>query len=95
VTRRVFVTGMLRSGTTLTQVLLTNHPQAWVAYQPFHQLYVDAKQRYLDECGLAISPPLDDGAPGAPDPERFVAWLEHHRFDETDAYALARRATGG
>lgn len=94
-TRRVFVTGMLRSGTTLTQVLLTNHPQAWVAYQPFHQLYVDAKQRYLDECGLAISPPLDDGAPGAPDPERFVAWLEHHRFDETDANALARRATGG
>ena len=25
--RQVFVTGMLRSGTTLTQVLLTNHPQ--------------------------------------------------------------------
>lgn len=94
-TRQVFVTGMLRSGTTLTQVLLTNHPQAWVAYQPFHQLYVDAKQRYLDECGLAISPPLDDGAPGSPDPERFVAWLEGHRFDEADAKALARRATGG
>lgn len=93
--RQVFVTGMLRSGTTLTQVLLTNHPQAWVAYQPFHQLYVDVKQRYLDARGLDLSPPLEDGAPGLPDSQGFVDWLERHRFDEVDAQVLARRAASG
>ena len=93
--RQVFVTGMLRSGTTLTQILLTNHRQAWVAYQPFHQLYVDVKQRYLDECGFEVSPPLEDGAPGSPDPGLFVDWLERHRFGDADAQALARRASTG
>jgi hypothetical protein len=93
--RQVFVTGMLRSGTTLTQVLLTNHPQAWVAYQPFHQLYVDVKQRYLDARGLDLSPPLEDGAPDSPDPQGFVDWLARHRFSDMDARALADRATSG
>jgi hypothetical protein len=95
VTHALFVTGMLRSGTTLTQVLLTNHPQAWVAYQPFHQLYVDVKQRYLDEAGIALSPPLEDGAPGRPDPARFDAWLRTHAFDADAAARLAARATTG
>lgn len=94
-TRQVFVTGMLRSGTTLTQVLLTSHRQAWVAYQPFHQLYVDVKQRYLDATGIAVSPPLDDGAPGRPDAGHFDAWLREQWFDDAAASSLAAHATTG
>ena len=41
--RRVFITGMIRSGTTLAQTLLTNHPDAFGVYQPFHQLYIDVE----------------------------------------------------
>ena len=92
----VFVTGMLRSGTTLGQTLLTNHPDALVAYQPFHQLYVDTKQLFLDEAGLKQALPLDDGVLQANDmSERFTAWLGRRRFSHAEAVGLFARATAG
>lgn len=93
---RVFVCGMLRSGTTLAQTLLTNHPRMLVAYQPFHQLYVDVKQMFLQEHGFARPLPLDDGNPASRDErELFQAWLGRRRFDAVEAMRLARRSTGG
>lgn len=93
---RFFVTGMLRSGTTLLQTLLTNHPQLLVVYQPFHQLHVDVKQIFLDEQGCNRALPLDDGGPER-NAERtaFRAWLAERVFDQEQSQWLADRATAG
>ncbi|MGH8084264.1 MAG: sulfotransferase [Lysobacter sp.] len=92
----LFVCGMLRSGTSLIQTLLTNHPNMLVAYQPFHQLYVDVKQRFFDEHGIDAPLPLDDGAPGnRAQRELFLSWLASRRFDAAEAGELASRATAG
>lgn len=94
--RQVFVTGMLRSGTSLLQTLLTNHPALFVAYQPFHQLYVDAKQMFLDEQGWQRLLPLGDGMDAASDePARFADWLASRTFDGDEVRHLAARATTG
>ena len=93
---QILVTGMLRCGTSLTQMLLTNHPDMWVVYQPFHQLYVDVKQMFLDASGLDVSPPLDDGAPTPPGRrEAFHAWLAERVFSPEETRRLARRAVTG
>lgn len=93
---QVFVTGMLRSGTSLLQTLLTNHPKLFVAYQPFNQLYVDVKQRFLDEAGIVRQLPLGDGINGPPDEtERFRQWLRMTEFDDSDATRLVRRSVTG
>jgi hypothetical protein len=94
--QQVFVTGMLRSGTSLLQTLLTNHPDLFVAYQPFHQLYVDAKQMFLDEQGWQRLLPLGDGMDAASDePDRFAEWLASRSFDSDEVTNLAARATTG
>lgn len=95
-TGQLFVTGMLRSGTSLTQTVLSAHPAMWIAYQPFHQLYVDVKQAFLEQRQSDLWPPLDDGGPGHPVlREEYEAWLEAHHFDDAEAQALARHATAG
>ena len=43
----LFVTGMLRSGTTLLDKLLSIHPQALVHSQPLTPLYVKVKRAFL------------------------------------------------
>jgi len=92
----VFVTGMLRSGTSLLQTLLTNHPRATVVYQPFHQFHVDVKRAYLRERGLDDAVPLDDGRPGR-EGERagFAAWLGERRFRAEESAGLFHDATAG
>jgi hypothetical protein len=93
---QLFVTGMLRSGTSLLQTLLTNHPQLFVAYQPFHQLYVDTKQMFLDEQGWNRVLPLGDGMDAASDePARFAGWLAAREFDKDEVVRLVARATTG
>lgn len=46
--RRLFVTGMPRSGTTLLDKILSMHPQAHVFSQPLPLLYVRLKRAFLD-----------------------------------------------
>ncbi|WP_111265583.1 sulfotransferase [Marilutibacter maris] len=92
----LFVTGMIRSGTTLVQTLLTNHPDMFVAYQPFHQLYVEVKRRFLTGRGEARMLPLDDGSPLRDEERRaFVDWLKAYVFDADSAMDLARSANTG
>lgn len=92
----LFVTGMIRSGTSLVQVLLTNHPDMFVAYQPFHQLYVGAKARFLAETGHPRALPLGDGHDEAPgEAAAFRSWLERRRFDQDEADRLAAEAVLG
>lgn len=92
--QQVFVTGMLRSGTTLVQTLLTNHPRAFVAYQPFHQLHVDVKEVFLSSRGIKRNLPLGDGMDESPvEASQFRDWLMTHRFSDAEAQSLADHAT--
>lgn len=92
----LFVTGMVRSGTTLLQTLLTNHPQMLVAYQPFHNLYVDVKQRFLTEHGIDRLLPLGDGMSEPPgELARFHAWLHRREFSPGEVEDLVREAALG
>lgn len=92
----LFVTGMIRSGTSLVQVLLTNHPDAFVAYQPFHQLYVSTKARFLAESGLARLLPMSDGFGDRSDePAAFRHWLDNRRFSAHEAVEMATDAVLG
>ncbi len=89
----LFVTGMLRSGTSLIQVLLTNHPQLFVAYQPYFQFYVDVRKRFLEEHCLKKILPLGDGLDSSKrEHSLFKQWLKERRFDSTETDALVGRA---
>lgn len=85
----LFVTGMVRSGTTLLEKLLCNHPELSVASQPFPYLWIEVKRRFLAELGFEADPlPL---SPLFPEPrytpEDFAEFLRRHRLS---AEALAR-----
>lgn len=92
----LFVTGMLRSGTSLIQVLLTNHPEIFVAYQPYYQFYVSLKQRFLEEHGLKKVLPLGDGM-DSDEEERnlFKQWLRNRLFGPEETASLVEEATAG
>jgi hypothetical protein len=47
VSRPVFITGAMRSGTTLVQKGLCIHPECDIRFQPFQDRLVDAKRRFL------------------------------------------------
>ncbi|HEX4966687.1 MAG TPA: sulfotransferase [Thermoanaerobaculia bacterium] len=76
----LFVTGMQRSGTTLLDKLLANHPQISLLSQPFPLLFVEVKRRFLALLGEAEARyPLGDlfleTRYGAADLHRFLAGL--------------------
>jgi len=48
---RLFVTGMGRSGTSLLEKLLTNHPDIDLLAQPFPLVFVEAKRQFLAAMG--------------------------------------------
>lgn len=43
----IFITGMLRSGTTLVEKLLHGHPELSIASQPSPLFYIEMKRKYL------------------------------------------------
>ncbi len=53
------MTGAYRSGTTLLEKLLHNHPDVSVAMQPFPVLFFYAKERFLESKGLSFRYALD------------------------------------
>jgi sulfotransferase family protein len=89
----LFVTGMQRSGTTLIEKLLGNHPELSVLSQPFPLLYVEAKRAFLCEMGEPDSPyPLGhlflETRYG---PEGFAAFLDRHRITSDQLRELFAR----
>lgn len=95
----LFLSGMLRSGTTLIQTLLTNHPELFVAYQPYHQFYLDCRLEFLKIHGLQKFLPLGDGLDSdAKEREQFKDWLLNHEFNQIqkdNLLAGAMLAKGG
>jgi hypothetical protein len=88
-----FITGMLRSGTSLVQAIADNLPGALVAYQPFNRFMVETKGLFLSDHGLARALPLDDGDPAlAPERSAFTGWLGTRRFTRAECAALFANA---
>ncbi|MBU1226751.1 MAG: sulfotransferase [Actinobacteria bacterium] len=56
---QLLITGAYRSGTTLLEKLLHNHPDLSVAMQPFPVLFFHAKERFLSDRGLEYRYALD------------------------------------
>jgi len=52
----LFITGMIRSGTTLLEKILTNHQNMFIASQPFPFLYINLKENYNKKYGLESKP---------------------------------------
>ena len=93
-TNHIFVTGMMRSGTNLAQIILTNHPSLFVTSQPFFQLYLDVKQIFNDEHSLKRLLPLSDGIKGGESElNLFSNWLENRKFNENETARLLEKAT--
>ena len=53
------ITGVYRSGTTLTDKLLHAHPDLAVGSQPFPSLFIDLKKRFLSQKGIEKTYPID------------------------------------
>ena len=56
----IFITGLYRSGTTLLEKLLHNHPKCFVASQPFPKLYLKIKKQFLASKDTFSKLPLND-----------------------------------
>lgn len=56
--RNVFITGAYRSGTTLVEKLLHQHPDVTIASQPFPHLYFEVKAAFLRTLGREDAYPL-------------------------------------
>jgi len=92
----IFVTGMLRSGTTLLEKLLAQQPHLSMLSQPFPLLFVEAKRRFLRERGADDEPyPLGhlfgERRYSNDDLRRY---LSHWRISREELSALFERMAG-
>jgi len=55
----VFVTGMMRTGTTFVQKVLNNHPSMKVGYQPNFSRFLELKKDFLKTIGVETQFPLE------------------------------------
>ncbi|MBD3362741.1 hypothetical protein GF362_03410 [Candidatus Dojkabacteria bacterium] len=77
-----FITGMSRSGTTLLDKILCNHPQLSVLSQPFPFLFIEAKKKFLDSINYGETPfPLSNYFQEVYRPKDFSEFLETVYFD--------------
>lgn len=88
----LLITGCYRSGTTLVEKVLNQHPGLAVASQPFPVLYALLKERFLAERNLTRRYPLDhlfleSGFTRAD----FYAFLDRYRVESEDLYELFDR----
>lgn len=88
----LFITGCYRSGTTLLEKLLHQHPEVSVASQPAPVLYFLAKERFLGEKGLVRRYPIDHMF-GETDytVDDFSGYLEDLRLSDEDLDELFAR----
>ena len=54
----IFITGLYRSGTTLVDKILQNHPENFIASQPISSLYYEVKKQFLQSINKASNLPL-------------------------------------
>ena len=78
----LFITGMLRSGTTLLEKALNTHPDIKILYQPFSELFIHTKQQFLRDKGFppvyhALSHYCDESEYT---PRDFTEWLRQTKL---------------
>lgn len=77
----VFITGMIRSGTTFTQRLLDSNSHSAVVYQPLTGLFLSVANLYFKELGLLNSHPLLDHPSNVQKADRdFTRWLSTEKI---------------
>ena len=91
----LFVTGLHRSGTTLLEKLLHNHPQAAVASQPAPLLYYHLKNIFLQQRGLQRLYPIDPlFGEQQYSPADFTAFLRQYHLSVPELQELAAKMEG-
>lgn len=92
----LFVAGAHRSGSSLLEKLLCNHPRLSVLSQPSPQLFVDVKRAFLGALGVA-----DDELPlgnlfreSRYEPAALVHFLQTYRMDGAALRATFERGAG-
>lgn len=92
-----FITGAARSGTTLIDKLCHNLPGVIAASQPFHQWYVDVRDRFFSARPEFREPlPLFHHFPARRGWHRaFLDYLNSTDFSQSDATTLVRKAATG
>jgi len=91
----LFVTGMLRSGTTLLEKLLASHPDLSLLSQPFPYLFFDAKRNFLRTLGRDDRYPLGDlFLETAYTPADFARYLHEYRVSRDGLLAMFESMAG-
>ena len=83
----LFVTGAVRSGTSLMDKLLSMHPNISVLSQPLPRLYVETKRRFLRDGATPFEQefPMNDLFDDAfRPPTDFTAFLKNHQFQQQE-----------
>jgi hypothetical protein len=75
-----FITGMLRSGTTLLQNILNSIPQLGCSNQQMTELLINAKKTFLHQKGLNPYHVLSNYFPAVSDPTDFDSYLNEQSF---------------
>lgn len=84
--KHLFITGTYRSGTTLLEKILHNHPQCMVASQPFPNLLFEVKRAYNKLRAIPDIPyPVNDGLlKRAFDPNDWIDFLEQTNLERNE-----------
>lgn len=82
----LFITGTYRSGTTLVEKLMHNHPECLIASQPFPFLYFKIKERFNVAQRIQNFPyPINDNlADNYYEIEEFLTFLERTKYEANE-----------
>ena len=82
---KLFITGMIRSGTTLVEKLLTNHKNIFIASQPIPFLYVRLKEKYNLDRGIPSNPyPVNSNYLSSFELSDFTRYLNEKIIDQEE-----------
>ncbi|MFP4042726.1 MAG: sulfotransferase, partial [Bacteroidales bacterium] len=79
--KNLFITGMARTGSTLLEKALHNHPELAIASQPFPYIYTEVKSKFLAKEDISTDYPLENyflkGESGL---KKFYKFLDSYEF---------------
>ncbi|GAL84023.1 hypothetical protein MYP_1251 [Sporocytophaga myxococcoides] len=80
-----FVTGLYRSGTTLLEKLLFQHPSVSIAFQPYPSFYHLVKKRFNESQNISSIYPINTRLDNEYfEMQDFIEFLNHYKLNESD-----------